>query len=111
MKYYKAIVNLPGHKINDILIETNGFYMWEKAPHYSFPAEVVENNKEHFERIVINYNEGEDIWYLSLNGIIIADKFSISKHSSLDDFGNLFKSEELAKSVQNEIKKILKKYN
>ena len=44
MKYYKSIIDLPGHKKDDILIQTNDYYMWEKEPYYMFPAYVVETN-------------------------------------------------------------------
>ena len=104
MKYYKTLLDLPGHKKNDILIQTNDFYMWETEPYYTFPIEIIENSKDFFEQVVSDFNEGQDIWYISLNGLIIADKFKLSKHSSLVDYGNIFKDEQLAININNKIK-------
>ena len=110
MKYYKALVDLPGHKKDDILIQTNDYYMWEKEPYYTFPAYVVETNSNFFEQVYLEYSEGEDIWYISLNGLIIADKFKRNKHSSLIEYGNIFRSDKDAKEANNKIKTILKNH-
>ncbi len=109
MKYYKATKNLPGHREGDILVQTNDFYMWETEPFYTFPKEIVETDKEYFEQIITEFNEGDDIWYVSMNGLIIADKFKMSKHSSLVEYGNIFKYENDAKHLNRKVKEFIKK--
>lgn len=109
MKYYKSKKELPGHPIGDTLIQANDFYMWETIPYYSLTNEIVENFPDWFERLYIEYQEGEEIWYISLNGIIVSDTFERLKHSTLIDFGNIFRSEEEAKTANTIIKKILQK--
>ena len=109
MKQYKALKDFPGHKSGDILLLAVDFYMWENEPYYSFPTDVVENYSDWFEPLVFKYIDGEPIWYISLNGLIIADNFNRQKHSSLIEFGNIFTSEKDAVQVNNQIKKILQK--
>ena len=110
MKYYKSLIDLPGHKKGDILIQTNNFYMWETEPFYTFPGELVENDVKYFERVYIDYTEGENIWYITLNGLVVADKFKRSKHSSLIEYGNIFRNDKEAIEANNKIKAILQMY-
>lgn len=107
MNYYKCAKDLPGHPIGDVLLETNGFYMWEKSPFYTFPKEIVEQFHDFFVQETVEFNEGDDIWYITLNGIIVSDYFERKKHSSLIEFGNIFRSREEASNINTQIKNIL----
>lgn len=109
MKYYKNIKEMPGHSIGDVLLETNGFYMWEKLPFYTIPKEIVEQFYDFFVQENVSYNEGDKMWYISLNGIIVSDVFERKKHSSLIEFGNIFRTQQEASETNNEIKKLLNK--
>ena len=109
MKYYKLKKDLPGHIIGDVLMQASDFYFWEKGVQYSMPADIIENFPKWFEKLILEYQEGEDIWYLSLNGLIISDSFQRDKHSSLIQYGNIFTSEEDAIKYNNKIKLIFKK--
>lgn len=99
---------MPGHHIGDVLLETNGFYMWEKLPFYTIPKEIVEQFYDFFVHEHVEYGEGDEIWYISLNGIIVSDAFERKKHSSLIEYGNLFRSREEASNVNAKIKEILR---
>jgi len=106
MKFFKSTRDLPGHPEGDTLAEVNIYYMWEHPPHYYIPKELVENNHDFFYEINLGFEQGEDIWYVSLTGLIITEQFDERKHKALREYGNLFKTEMAAIAAKDEIEKI-----
>ena len=111
MKYYKSKQTLPGHTTDDILVEVNDYYMWQTEPYYTFPKEIVENTPSFFYEVNVDINEGEHIWYISMNGIVVADTYAAQRHSSLKQFGNIFMSEQAAVEMNTKIKQVLQAGN
>ena len=108
-KFYKTLQNLPGHNAGDTLISAQMYYVWESDPVYTLNKEVVENFPEWFERIYPEFKNGDEIWYISFNGMIIRDEFDRTKHTSLVEFGNIFRNEKSASEMHHNILNMLKK--
>jgi hypothetical protein len=105
-KFFETLYDLPGHKAGDSLISAGNYYVWESDPIYSLNKEIVENYPDWFKQVYPEFKNGDDIWFISLNGLIIHDEFDRSKHTSLVEFGNIFRNEKSASEMHHYIKEV-----
>ena len=111
--YYKLIKEMPNHLLGDILylvdIKNNEFYEWLDDRDYILPKDIVESESNFFEKINIDWNIGDTIFYLNSFGDIIENMFDPRTHLNLILVKNAFKNEKDAKKLKSEIYSILNK--
>lgn len=110
-RIFKLKKEYPSHRIGDLIYKANGCYNWENPPFHKVDADLVENTPEYFEEIIVNWEKGENIYFITLNGNVIDEKFEPSRHSSLAHYGNAFKNEIIAKQMNDRVKLILSDIN
>lgn len=108
IKVYKLIRDYPGHDIGDIVcLDELGYYTFNNEPKYKLDQKQVENYPDFFEEIILNWERGEILFFISVIGDIVDEEFNPSRHSFLVENNNAFKSYELASNYLNKIKSIL----
>lgn len=111
MIIYKLIKEFPHHEIDEILypdkINDFEFYEFVDEPNTPLPKDIVETS-DFFEKIDIDWDIGDSIFFIDINGDIVEQKFNAKKHIKLIIYGNCFKSEETAINISEKIEKLLK---
>lgn len=113
MIFYKLIKEMPKREIGDFLIlhEREEFYEWLKEPYYIMSKYIVEECDEFFEKIEINWEKGERIYFLNSTGEIIEHIFNPKIHLKYIISKNAFKEKDKIELFRDKISKILEEIN
>jgi hypothetical protein len=107
MKIYKSLKDLPTHKVGDFLIEKEDHYMWMKEPYFKLDKLEVEDNPEWFEVSVSGWDNGDTIFYLSVDLEIREKEFNALQHHKLVLSGNAFSNIDDVNWLKENIDKLL----
>lgn len=106
---FKSLKDLPHHKAGDICFNTEinpDVYIWANEPQYIISKEMV-SDKNFFEQLVLGWNLNEEMFYITLNGLVVKTNYDPYIHTSYVNFGNAFKTKEEAENINEKIKHIL----
>ena len=108
IKLYKLMKDYPGHNIGDfVCLNEKSYYTFNNEPKYKLDQKQVENYPDFFEEVVLDWDRGDQLFFISVIGEIIEEEFNPHRHSLLVEKRNAFKTYELAEEFLNQIKSVL----
>lgn len=108
--YFKLKKDMPKHELGDIIyLSDDNVYEWLDYPNYILPKNIVEDNDEYFEKIDIDWNKGDKIFFIDNCGSIVEHIYNPKIHLKLILNKNAFKNFEEVEWVSEKFKLLLNK--